>query len=88
MNRDRVKEKTYYGKVCGKHPALKGMRERKGRHCLQCNREGALKWNRAHRDGQPKAQSESARRGLTNVTTALLLRAWIGTIIFNERNAS
>ena len=95
MSRD-AKAKIYYGKVCVKHPEMKGARHRSTRHCPKCKREYALRWRAENPERYlaakrryylkgPAPEEAAARRGLTNVTTALLVRAWIGTIIFNER---
>ena len=87
-----MKAKTYRGKVCIKHPELKGERHRSTRHCLKCKRENALRWRAENREQYlaakrryyykgPEPGLGGARRGLTDVTTARLLLAWVGTVI-------
>ena len=84
-----MKAKTYQGKVCAKHPELKGLRHRSTRHCPKCKREYSLRWRaenperhlatkRRYRQKDRELDSGGARRGLVNVTAAYLLRAWVG----------
>jgi len=89
-----VKAQTYQGKVCPKHPELKGERHRSTRHCPKCKREYTLRWRaknreryleskRRYRDG-PEPAPEGARRGLASVTTAGLQHAWWGSLPLNH----
>ena len=84
-----MKAKTYTGKICLKHPELKGLRCRSTRHCPKCKRAYSLRWRadnaeryieskRRYRLKGPASEEGGARRGLTNVTTALLVSAWKG----------
>lgn len=41
--------KTKIGKVCAKHPALKGLRLLPSALCVECNREHGRKWRRANK---------------------------------------
>lgn len=54
---------TYFGKVCDKHPELKGERA-KDRNCLECKRLKVNSWKLANRPRLPKLSEEekSARR--------------------------
>ena len=88
--------KTYIGKVCIKHPALKGLRNKSTRHCPTCKRDYSLRWREEHPEqhlatkaryrlrmqGGSDEPEVTGRRGLTNVSDALLRRAWVGTISY------
>ena len=49
--------KFYFGKVCAKHPELKGKRYSSNRNCVLCQSEKAKKWKKAN----PERELENAR---------------------------
>jgi hypothetical protein len=42
--------KTYFGKVCAKHPELKGERRRDSYNCVACDRERFRKYHEENRE--------------------------------------
>ena len=46
----RVRTKVYFGKVCGKHPELKGERFLSGGSCAGCCREKSQRYHEANRE--------------------------------------
>jgi hypothetical protein len=75
-----------YGKVCPKHPELKGLRRKSNRQCPECNKALTLRWRAENQDrylAAKRAQrirngaaETTDLRGLTRVTTAALTEAW------------